>query len=197
MSSAPNLHSLLEEALTQVPGLSRQVMDATQDELQAKPQHFALLDVWRRLRPRFAVDFEATLIPLLQAARRGDDPLQRRAGSLGALSLVDEHQALQDVAIAHVIHAVEDLSGPELHQLGNFFAALRGTARARQNDNPVRPALFAHALHQALLGVEMPAQSRYELMQVATGPMARALQRLYTSLCAELHAAELSQLGDS
>ena len=194
MSTAPNLHTLLEEALTQVPGLSREVLEATQDELEAKAQHYPLLEAWRRLRGRFTADFEAALIPLLHAARRGEDPLQRRPGSFDSLSLVDEHQALQDVAIAHAIHVVEELSRPELHQLGNFFAALRGTARARSNDNPLRPALFAQALHQALFGAPLEAQRRYELMQVAAGPLARALHRLYTDLCSQLRQAELSQL---
>src|SRR6218665_1333064 len=194
MSNAPTLHTLLEEALTQVPALSRHLLEATQDALEARAQYYPLLDSWRRLRGRFTADFETVLLPLLQAARRGEDPLQRRPGSLDALSLVDEQQALQDVAIAHVINAAEDLSKPELHQLGNFFAALRGTARARKNDNPLRPALFAQALHQSLFSIEMDPQRRYELMQVAAGPMAQGLHRIYASLCAQLRAAELSQM---
>lgn len=194
MSAAPTLYTLLEEALTRVPSLSRQLLESTHDALEARAQYFPLLDGWRRLRGRFTADFEAALLPLLQAARRGEDPLQRRAGSLDALSLVDEQQALQDVAIAHVIHTVEDLCKPELHQLTNFFAALRGTARARKNDNPLRPALFAQALHQSLSGAGLDPQRRYELMQVAATPLARGLQRIYSALCAQLSAAELSQM---
>lgn len=194
MSPAPSLHTLLEEALTLVPGLSRHLLAAIQDELDGRPQHYPLLDGWRRLRGRFTLNFEAGLLPLLQAARRGEDPLQRRPGSLDALSLVDEQQALQDVAIAHVIHAVEQQSTPELHQLGNFFAALRGTARARKNENPLRPALFAQALHMALNDTELDPQRHYHLMHVAAQPMAQGLQRIYTALCAQLRAAELSQL---
>lgn len=199
MSSAPNLHTLLDEALTEVPVLSRLVLDKTQDELESKPQHYALLDAWRKLRGRFIAEFEGALLPLLQAARRGEDPLQRKVGSLDSLSLVDETQALQDVAVAHVIQVVEDQSKPELHQLGNFFAALRGTARARKNDNPLRPALFAQALHDALgtAGNSLDAQRRYELMRVAATPMAQGLHRIYTGLCGELRAAELSNMVQS
>ena len=194
MAQAPSLHSLLDEALAQTPDLSRFVLNAIQDALESKLQNFQLTDAWRRLRPRFAVDLIATLLPLLEASRRGDDPLHRPPASLDTLSLVDETQALKDVAIAHVIHAIEDRSKPELHQLSNFFAALRGTARARQNDNPLRPALFAQALHQALFGVELDAQLRYQLMQVAATPMAQGVHRVYTSLCAQLRAAELTSL---
>ena len=195
MLAAPNLHSLLEEALTQVPVLSRHVREAIHDELAAHPQHFSLQADWRRLRPRFGADFESSLLPLLQSSRRGEDPLQhRRDVNPDGLSLVDERQALQDVAIAHTIHTIEQYSKTELHQLNNFFAALRGTARARQNDNPLRPALFAQALHQALFGVELDAQQRYALMHVAAVPLAKSVHRLYETLCARLRAAELTQL---
>ena len=197
MAQAPSLHSLLDEALAQTPDLSRFVLNAVQDAMEGKSQSFLLTDAWRRLRPRFAADLSATLLPLLEASRRGDDPLHRPASSLDTLSLVDETQALKDVAIAHVIHTIEDQSKPELHQLGNFFAALRGTARARQNDNPLRPALFAQALHQALFGIELDAQLRYQLMQMAATPMAKGLHRIYTGLCAELRAAELTSLVSS
>ncbi|MDN3922450.1 DUF1631 family protein [Roseateles violae] len=194
MPFAPNLQSLLDEALTRLPALSRHVQDATQDALAARPQYFELQDSWRRLRPRFATDFEAALLPLLQAARRGEDPLQRRSGGLDALSLVDEQQALQDIAIAQAIQAIEQASKVELHQLDNFFAALRGTARARSKDNPLRPALFAQALYQALFGTELDAQRRYALMEVAATPLGAALHRLYAALCERLSAADLSQL---
>ncbi|MET0518062.1 MAG: DUF1631 family protein [Burkholderiaceae bacterium] len=194
MSAALNIHTLLEDALTHVPALSRQVLEQTQDELEARPQHFALLGEWRRLRGRFSADFEAALLPLLQAARRGEDPLQRRPATLDALSLVDEQQAQQDVAIAQLIQAIEQQSSAELHQLGNFFAALRGTARARKNENPLRPALFAQALHQATFGAELQPGSRYQLLQVAAAPLARGLHRLYADLCARLREADLSQM---
>jgi hypothetical protein len=197
MSTPPTLISLLEEAMSEAPALARHLLNATQAALDSRTQYFPLLEGWRRMRARFTQDFEAALLPLLQSASQGQDPLQqqkRAGGGLDALCLVDERQALQDVAIAHVIQAVEDQSRPELHQLGNFFAALRGTARARKNENPLRPALFAQALLVALSSVEMDPQRRYELMQVAATPMAQGLHRIYSQLCARLRAAELSQL---
>jgi len=194
MSNAPTLQSLLTEAMTQAPGLSRHVLNAIQDELDSRPKHFHLLDGWRRMRARFANDFETALLPLLQASARGEDPLQRKLDDINSLSLVDDRQALQDVAVAHVIHAVEEHARAELHQLGNVFAALRGTARALKNENPVRPALFAQALLVALSSVEMEPQARYELMQAASQPMASGLLRLYSALCAQLRAADLNQM---
>jgi len=189
-------HDLIDHALTEAGPLARELLNVVQDELDAAPQHFPLREAWRKVRPGFAAEFEGRLIELLQAGRRGDDPLQRaplQLGDTGGLSLVDEHQALQDVAIAHVAHTAEELSRAELHQIGNFYAALRGTARARQRDNPLRPALYANALHHALAASPLTAQVRYELMRAAAQPLAKALHRLYSQACAALRAA---QIGD-
>jgi len=197
MSFSPHSHHLLDHALTEVGPLARDLLNSVQDELDAQPQHFPLREAWRKVRTHFATDFEGKLIELLQAGRRGDDPLHRTPAPLGgleSLSLVDEQQALQDVAIAHVARAAEELSRAELHQIGNFFAALRGIARARERDNPLRPALFAHALHHALASSPLSAQAQYELMRVAATPLARALNRLYVQACAMLHAADISDM---
>lgn len=197
MSSSLHPHDLLDHALTEAGPLARELLNVVQDELDAQPQHYPLREGWRKVRASFAADFEGKLIELLQAGRRGEDALNRSAlqlGGLESLSLVDEHQALQDVAIAHVAHTAEELSRAELHQLGNFYAALRGTARARERDNPLRPALYAHALHHALAASPLAAQAQYELMRVAATPLAKALHRQYTQACAALKAAEISDM---
>lgn len=197
MPSSLHPHELLDHALTEAGPLARELLNVVQDELDAQPQHFPLREGWRKARAHFAADFEGKLIELLQAGRRGEDPLHRapmQLGGLESLSLVDEHQALQDVAIAHVAHTSEEMSRAELHQLGNFFAALRGIARARERDNPLRPALFAHALHHALAASPLGAQAQYELMRVAATPLARALHRLYAQACATLRDADISDM---
>ncbi len=197
MLSSLHPHDLLDHALTEAGPLARELLNVVQDELDAQPQHYPLREAWRKVRAHFATDFEGKLIEMLQAGRRGEDPLHRSAlqlGGLESLSLVDEHQALQDVAIAHVAHTSEELSRAELHQIGNFFAALRGTARARERDNPLRPALFAHALHHALASSPLGAQTQYELMRVAATPLARALHRQYVQACATLHAADIGDM---
>ena len=183
--------------MTEAGPLARELLNVVQDELDKQPQHFPLREAWRKVRAHFAADFEGRLIELLQAGRRGEDPLQRaplQLGGMEGLSLVDEHQALQDVAIAHVAHTAEELSRAELHQIGNFYAALRGTARARERDNPLRPALYAHALHHALAASPLGAQAPYELMRAAATPLARALQRQYVQACAALHAADIGDM---
>jgi hypothetical protein len=195
----PSLHpqDLIDQAMTEAGPLARELLNGIQDELDGNPQHFPLRDAWRKGRPHVAADFEGRLIELLQAGRRGDDPLQRpspTSGELENLSLVDERQALQDVAIAHVSRTAEELSRSELHQIGNFYAALRGIARARERDNPLRPAIYAHALQQALAASPLAAQAQYELMRIAAQPLAQALQRQYAQACAALRAADISDM---
>ena len=197
MPAALRPQDLLDQALTEAGPLARELLNLVQDELDAKPQHFPLRESWRKARAHVAAEFEGKLIELLQAGRRGEDPLQRQPSPLGGLdglSLVDERQALQDVALAHVARTIEEMSRAEVHQLGNFFAALRGIARARERDNPLRPALYAHALHHALAASPLAPQAQYELMRIAAGPLAQALNRQYVQACAQLRAAALSDM---
>ncbi|MBV8379993.1 MAG: DUF1631 family protein [Paucibacter sp.] len=193
-SSAPNLQSLVDSVIAEVPNLAHHLREATHDEVNARAQYFPVLELWRRLRPRFEAAFESALMPLLALAREGKDPLARTPSTSLSLSLVDESQALEDVAIAHVIQAIEDECRTDVHQLGNFFAALRGTARARENDNPLRPALFARALFLTFRSAVEDPQGRYLLMQAASRPISKGLALIYGGLCSELRRAELSQL---
>ena len=83
MSSSLQLHNLLDHALTGAGLLARELLDAMQSELDARPQHFALREGWRKVRANFADDFEAKLGELLQAGRRGEDPLHQPPLQLG------------------------------------------------------------------------------------------------------------------
>lgn len=196
-ASSPSQQSLLDDMLAHVPTLAHAVYNGLQDELKSRLEYHQLLAGWSKRRASFAADFEGSLSLLLKIARDGGDPLQRdrtapRGGGDFALSLVDEGQALKDVAISHVITAIEDQSRAELHQLSNFFAALRGIARPLKNDNPLRAALFAQALARAIEGVDLDADGRYALMRMAAHPLAVRLQPIYTLLCQSLRQAQLT-----
>lgn len=193
MASAPTLQILVDDALVLLPTLTRRFVDDVAAALRQRMQHHHLHEIWQRQGLRVQQNLLQQLPTLIQAATSGADPLQ--ASGARGLSLVDEAQALKDVAIAHAIRAVEERSGAELLQLGNFFAALRGTARARKNDNPLRPALFAQAFYEAMeQQLSLDAQGRYALLQAAAPALAEALHQLYAQLCTELRRAELSQL---
>ncbi|MEO3713115.1 DUF1631 family protein [Roseateles flavus] len=196
MSNAPSLQSLVDEVIVQMPSMSHSVAHQIQDDLKADPLLHALQYAWAVNKGRFATDFQAALQPLLESARRGEDPLQRRSGSLGlqSLSLVDEKQALQDVSIAHVVSAVEEHSRPELHQLVNFFAALRGIARPMKQDNPLRPAVFANALVTAIQNMQLDGEGCYAMTKVATPHVTQALSLIYQRLCDQMRSAQLAPL---
>lgn len=198
MASAPSLQSLVDDALILLPTLARRIVDDTLGELRRRPQHYHLFETWQRQSGRLTEALEATLSPMLQAAGQGRDPLHL-GGSQGmsSLSLVDETQALRDVAIAHAAQAIEDQSRAELHQLGNFFAALRGIARPRKNENPLRAELFAHGFYKVLETIPLDAQPAYALVQVAAAPLAQSINMLYANLCEQLRQAELSHLVSS
>ena len=196
MSQAPSLQSLVDEVIAQMPSLSHTVAHKMQDDLKADPLLHALQYAWAVSKGRFATDFQAALQPLLEAARRGEAPLQRRSSPLGlqSLSLVDEKQALRDVSIAHVVSTVEEQSRPELHQLVNFFAALRGIARPMKQDNPLRPAVFANALVTAIQNMQLDGEGCYAMTKVATPHLAEGLALIYQTLCEQMRSAQLAPL---
>ncbi|ALV08704.1 DUF1631 family protein [Roseateles depolymerans] len=201
MVQAPSQQSLVLETLAHVPSLAHAVYGGIQDELKSRLEHHQLMAGWSKRRAHFSADLEASLSRLLNLAAEGKDPLARdrqviHSDSL-SLSLVDENQALKDVAIAHVITTIEDSTRAELHQLGNFFGALRGIARPLKSDNPLRAAVFAHALSRAIEGVDLDADGRYKLMRIAALPLARQLQPIFTLLCRELRQAQLSGMLQS
>ncbi|WP_431259159.1 DUF1631 family protein [Roseateles chitinivorans] len=197
-ASSTSLAFLIDQTLAEVPTLAHAVYNGLQDELKDRLEHQYLLGCWNRHRARFIADLEDSLSQSLLIARTGGAPLPyqrppQRDGEL-PLSLVDDAQVLKDVAIAHVTQAIEEHSRAELHQLGNFFAALRGIARPLKNDNPLRAALFAQALARTIDGVPVDADSRYALMRMAAPPLTASLHHLYSSLCQSLRAARLSGL---
>jgi len=195
MSRAPTLQSLVEEVLAQAPSLCVDVSNKTHDALRADAQLHLMYGAWQRNRGRFPTEFQAALMPLLEAAKTGENPLNKpQSLSLDELSLVDERQALQDVAIAHVVTAVEDHCRTELHQLTNFFAALRGITRPLKNDNPLRPALFAQALNAAAQGFDLDPEGRYALIKVITPHLVADLAPIYVMLCKQLREANLTPM---
>lgn len=85
MTALLHTHALLDHALTEAGPLARELLNVVQDELDAQPQHFPLREGWRKVRTNFAADFEGKLIELLQAGRRGEDPLNRSQSQFGGL----------------------------------------------------------------------------------------------------------------
>lgn len=194
MSANPILLQLIDLVQAELPAIARHLVESTSQALKADPRHFALLDAWGRRRGRFALEFETELRPRLARMRQGELQLRATTTSFEGLSLVDEHQALRDVGIAHAVELVTEVSRTELFQLTNFFNALPGQAQAGRDSNALRPALFARALVNALAGADLNAEAHYALVRVAAPGLASALGPLYQRLAAALREAKLGSL---
>lgn len=192
MAINATLQALLEVVAADVPRLARLLVDHIGAAVQ-QSRHVALRDAWTRRRKRFQMEFETSLSPRLAQARQGQDPFRRRIVSLDQLSLVDEHQALQDVGVNHAAKVCQEAFSTELFQLNNFFSALEGMQHGRE-PNWLRPALFAQAMAEALAGHDLTAEQHYQLMQVASTCLASALAPLYQSLIATLREHKVAQL---
>ncbi|OWQ47741.1 hypothetical protein CDL60_10090 [Roseateles noduli] len=197
-ASSRSLESLIEQALAEIPALAHAVDNGLQDELKSRLEFQLLLGGWNKQRGLFVADLEGKLSQSIMTAREGGAPLRhdrppQQSDEL-SLSLVDDAQVQKEVAIAHVTQAIEEQSRAELHQLTNFFAALRGIARPLKSDNPLRAALFAQAVAHTIDRVPLDADSRYTLMRLAAQPLTISLHRLYASLCKSLRSAQLSGL---
>jgi Protein of unknown function (DUF1631) len=193
----PTLVALVDHVLADLPNISRQVLESTGHALQSNSRNFALKDAWSRRRARFPMEFESELRPLLATLRRGESGQRAHSGGIEGLSLVDENQALRDVAIAHTVELIADSCRQELFQLGNFFGALNRNTPHGRDPNALRPALFATALVNSLAGGDLNAEHHYALTRVAAPGLVHALQPVYRRLADQLRDANLTPLVSS
>ncbi len=194
MTANATLLKLLDLVQAELPSIARQVVESTGQALKADARHFGLLEPWARRRGRFAMEFETEIRPQLARLRLGQAPQRSASVGLDSLSLVDEHQALRDVGIAHVVELVTEASRTELFQLSNFFNALQGHAIPGRDSNALRPALFGRALANALVGADLQAEAHYALVRVAAPGLAEALAPLYQRMAAVLRDDRLTPL---
>lgn len=195
MAANPTLQAMVDLMLDELPALARQVLESTQHALQSQPRLFALQEAWTRRRGRFQAEFEAELRPHLQRLREGDlNPRKPPLSRPGQLSLVDEHQALREVGVAHVVQLCQEASQQELFQLGNFFTALNRGPVAGRDLNALRPAVFARALVDGLAGPDLDPDQHFTLVRAAAPGLAGALLPRYQQLVGLLQDAELTPL---
>jgi hypothetical protein len=201
--------ALVDETLSQAPALATQVFEITLARLtgrhKAKPAaaelglFLTLAEALRRQKQTFIKSLQQCLHQELNAALNEDpDALRIRhpspQASDDALGLIDEAQALEDVAVAGVISAIQESAGFELTQLGRIFEALRGSTRSKRDLNPLRPGVFASLLGHALYELTLAPPARIALLRVAGRAMAEALVPIYTSLSKHVHDPDLASL---
>jgi len=201
--------SLVEAVLSQAPQLARDVLDGTLVRLEGrhpvKPRDtelalfFNLAEALRRLREPFVLALQERLaleLPAaLQAPPTGLAHRPKPLAMLDELSLVDEQQALEDVAVAAAIRTIQEAAHLPLQQLDTLFEAMRaGTAFSKRDANPLRPAVFARLLCHSLHGLTLAPAARVALLRVAAEAMAEVLEPIYAGLCAQVNETDFGSL---
>jgi len=93
-----------------------------------------------------------------QFRERFDAKLQPEEGSFGktakfsldSLSLMDDFQMQEEIALGHGAKQIKERSGHELFALTQRLCALRGIEDIQDDDSPVYPRVFGRALLEAL-----------------------------------------------
>lgn len=201
--------SLVEAVLSQAPQLARDVLDSTLARLEGrhvvKPRDtelalfFNLAETLRRMREPFVQALQERLaleLPAaLQAPPGGSAQRHKPLAMLDELSLVDEQQALEDVAVAAAIRSIHEAAHLPLQQLDTVFEAMRaGTAFSRRDANPLRPAVFARLLCHALHELTLAPAARVALLRVAAEALAEVLAPIYGGLCAQINETDFGSL---
>lgn len=160
---------------------------------------FTLAESLRRERAGFIKALQQCLRVELPAALK-ETPGELRQTKLSPfdmpdnLGLIDEAQALEDVAISGVINAIQETSAIELAQLGRMFDALRGSRHSRRDINPLRPSVFARLLCHALHELPLAPAARAALLRVAGQALAEALAPVYMRLCEHTQDTDMQPL---
>jgi len=201
--------ALIDETLSQAPLLAIQVFENTLARLAGRHKtklsdaelglFFTLAESLRRQRDAFINALQRHLNAELPAAlNEAPDALQLTKLSpfdmMDSLGLIDERQALEDVAIASVINAIQENSAVELGQLSRMFDALRGNVHRKRDINPLRPGVFARLLCHSLHELTLAPAARAALLRVAGLAMAEALAPVYVRLCKHVHDTDLQPL---
>ncbi|TDP71056.1 DUF1631 family protein [Roseateles toxinivorans] len=201
--------SLVESVLSQAPQLARDVLDGTLARLegrhQVKPRdtelalYFNLAEALRRLREPFVLALQERMVlelpAALQAPPTGLAHRPKPMVMLDELSLVDEQQALEDVAVAAAIRTIQEAARLSLQQLDTMFEAMRaGTAFSKRDANPLRPAVFARLLCHSLHALTLAPAARVALLRVAAEAMAEVLEPIYAGLCAQVNETDFTSL---
>nr|WP_316643302.1 DUF1631 family protein [uncultured Roseateles sp.] len=203
--------SLVEAVLSQAPQLARDVLDGTLLRLEGrhpvKPRatelalFFNLAETLRRLREPFVLALQERLALELPAALQAPPTGAHRGkplAMLDELSLVDEQQALEDVAVAAAIRTIHEAARLSLQQLDTVFEAMRaGAAFSKREANPLRPAVFARLLCHALHALTLAPAARVALLRVAAEALAEVLEPIYAGLCAQVNETDYAPLPES
>ena len=137
----------VEQAVADAPTLAKQIVNDAVEQLRSsglglavareRHQFFELMEALQRQRERLVQGWSQALAERIREAARESSPTpvpRRQELSLDALSLVDEHQAEEDIEGSRPLTRIEATAEWELSELQAYTAARRGEAGHRGSD---------------------------------------------------------------
>ncbi|HUJ00961.1 MAG TPA: DUF1631 family protein [Usitatibacter sp.] len=155
-----------------------QVIEVLEQQLSAAPQR----EQWKPLRGAIAMlgDARARLAPAVarEVAKRfdaklapGDDVFGKTARfSLDTLTLVEDDQVREEIAIGNATKRLRDQLGEELFTLTQRLASLMQVESLSDERNPAFPRIFARGLYDAFTAFEPDPSTRLAAF-AAFGPL--------------------------
>ncbi|MCM5680820.1 DUF1631 domain-containing protein [Schlegelella sp. S2-27] len=198
----------VDQAVADAGPLSAQIVNRTTEQLRSsglslavardRQEFFSLMEALQRQHDMLVQALtQAMAERILEAARESTPTLvpRHQTLSLDALTLVDEHQAEEDIEVSRTITLIEATAEWELSEVQAYTAALRGEATIRKEANPVRPEVYARALSQAARAIALSQPSRMLLLRTASKLLADSLKTQYAALCRKLSQQGIQPLA--
>ena len=123
-------------------------------------RYFDAMRDLRKLRNGIERAFMGAVLGYYDAFWRGDAVLPDDGPGSGELSLVDDAELEEDLAVGNVISKAENRYHRELYGLNQRFAHMAGVEAIADADNPLGPALLTRAFRKSLQrwGGELPVK---------------------------------------
>lgn len=189
----------VDQAVADAGPLSAQIVNRTIEQLRSsglnlavardRQEFFSLMEALQRQHDLLVQALSQAMAERIREAARESTPTlvpRHQTLSLDALTLVDEHQAEEDIEVSRTITLIEATAEWELSEVQAYTAALRGEATIRKEANPVRPEVYARALSQAARAIALSQPSRMLLLRTAGKLLADSLKAQYAALCRKL-----------
>lgn len=208
MQASSLFQAHVDQAVAAAPPLATQIVNDTVEQLRSsslglavardRQEFFTLMEALQRQRDLLVGSFSQAMADRIREAARDSTPAvapRRRELDLDALTLVDEHQAEEDIEVSRTITLIEATTEWELSELQAYTASLRGETTIRKEANPLRPEVYARALSQAARAITLPPASRLLFLRTAGKLLAESLKTQYATLCARLAQQGVQRLA--
>lgn len=198
----------VDHAVAAAPALATQIVNDAVEQLRSsglglavareRQEFFTLMEALQRQRELLVRGFSQALADRIREAARDSTPAlvpRRQELSLDTLTLVDEHQAEEDIEVSRTITLIEATAEWELSELQAYTASLRGETSIRKEANPLRPEVYARALSQGARSIELSPASRLLFLRTAGKLLADNLKTQYAALCSQLMQQGVQRLA--